>query len=544
MTDRPRTDMNGISTVVEESSGGHFRSLVHRLQPRGFRDQVPVAVRDRVISPHLDEDSPLIHDHKERDPQADAATSPEADERIDLYCTWGIEFYTPSHYEGLIESLSKLGMRSDARDPSDRARAWLSRLSRFHGQFTWMNLGHLIPEGSNLEFGRDTYFAKLPQDVKYASFGIYAISPSLTSLVVCFVFDEGMSMRFDNALRETRRRTNESLRGGNVDYDPRTAKTEAIKVIRTSIRSTIELWFSHNLPGLFSPKLIDNWFSRNLPSLFTPVIVDNWFSDNLRGLLSPEVVHSVPHIPNIPTCELITLQKAEPFPSYEEKGTRLHDYLDILGLKADYDVWQSSGMLGLKFRMPEESSTLYHSVLAVNERQHIRPDRDARIEQINKFTPHLLSLWTILAMNERYTQHLNRVRDSVRVTSNIQVLEALKSEIAYNVDISAVTSELSSYSKESRPLIPDLDQFELRDGESGKDLRKNLESIVGDQIASLQKRNKSLRNHLMRYGTLVGAVNDVRNQKRTSRLTWVSLIMAGVMLLATAHSFWSTLSTQ
>ena len=521
-----------------------MQSLVRRLRSQPRQVHLPSVVRNRFPHPRFDQDLPLIYDFKERDPQSISEISPPEDERIDMYCTWGVEFYTPTHFEPLVQAFTKLGAPSDARDPSERARVWLNGLTRNREQFSWMHIGHLVPKGSGLEFGRDTYEINLPQNTKYAIIGIYATSPSLVAVVVCFVFNDDASTRFDKALRKNSRLSEQVDRNGYEPYDPRKEKTEDIESIRTSLRRDIEQWFSHNFPGLFSPKIIDNWLSRNLPGLFSPKIIDNWFSDSLRGLMSQEVVVHSPEIPNIPTCEFITLHKAEPFPSYEERSNGHQDFLDILGLQDDYEVWQSSRIPGLKFRMPDESGMPNHSLLVIKEGQHTRPDRDSRIEHINRYVTHFLRLWALLPMIERYNQHLNKVRDSVRLTNRIEVLEALKSEIAYNVDISAVTSELSDFANQGRRLIPDIDRFDLRNGESQMDLRDGLETVVAEQVERLQKRNTSLRDHLMRYGTLVGAVHDVQNQKRTSRLTWVSLIMAGVMLLATAHSLWQAISGQ
>ena len=134
--------------------------------------------------------------------------------------------------------------------------------------------------------------APLPACASYASAGIYSISPSLVSVVVCFVFNGDTSDSFNKALRTSRQTYLSPIQGGHRLHDVHSQKTDHIRQIRTSISGQIGTWFSENLPGLFSSGILDD---------------------------------------DIPTCEFITLRKTEPFPSEMERDSDFQAYLDLLG---------------------------------------------------------------------------------------------------------------------------------------------------------------------------------------------------------------------
>ena len=471
--------------------------------------RLPVAVRNR-FRPIRDSHLAI---YQQRDPQDNADTTPPEDERIDLCCAWGIEFYTPAHIPDLIEGFRKLGWHADDRqDPSRNPESWLYGLRRFQYGGAWMNLGYLIPKDSALPLiGPDKRVTPLPTCAKYARAGIYSISPSLVSVVVCFVFDDDTSTMFDKALRRDRQTYLSPIRGGHRIYGVRTQKTDHIRQIRIDITRQIGTWFSENLPGLFSSGILDH---------------------------------------DIPTCEFITLRKAEPFPSQIEGGNNFQRYLGLLGLRPDFNVWKSSRTPGLKFRMPNyvERDPRYHSILAIKESRHIdgmpdfygSTDRYARIAHIDQVMPNLLSLWSMLPMLEGYTQHLNMVRDSATFRPKdrlapAKVLEKLGGNVAYSVDLAAVTAELAMHSEEGFPLVHDVEQFDPCDSqvyETGINLRKRLEFMVHKQATWLERTDESIRDQLTQYGTLLGATESVRLQGRIQYLTWVLVILTIVVLFA------------
>ena len=450
--------------------------------------------------------------YRERDSQENTETSPPDEEIVNLCCVWGIEFYTPAHTPDLMAGFRRLGWgANDHIDPDRDPVTWLMGLRRFQYGGSWMNLGYLVPDNTRLPFiGVEQHSTSLPTSVRYANAGMFALSPSLVSVVACFAFDEHSSKEFDEALRISRQTYTTPVKNGRQIHHPSTQKAVHIEHIRADFTQKIRNWFSEHLPGLFS-----------------------------SGILGDQ----------IPTCEFVTFRKAEPFPTLTESENGSHRYLSILGMSQDFDVWKSLSVPGLKLKVPSsvERRLPYHSILAVNEARHksALPEDfqssslETRMWHVDQFMSKLLTLWSILPMLEGYTRYLNEARDSMVKHQThhgpAKVLDRLIGNVAYGVDIAAVTSELKMYAEEGFPLMHDVERFEPCDNRfynSETDLKKQLEFIISKQVGWLQRTDASVRDHLTQYGTLLGATEDVRVQGIIKRLTWVLVGLTIVVLFA------------
>ena len=477
-----------------------------------FLRSLKEAVRRRPQQSLLQSDNDeRLKFYTERDPNKNIDTAPPEDEFIDLCCVWGVEFYTPTHIEGLVKSFRKLGWRTDDHpDPSRDPEAWLYGLRRYQHGGAWLNLGFLTLEDSNSPWGSLRHTAPLPECVDYASVSIYSISPSLIAMVVCFVFKEDSSVMLDKALRKQRRTYTTPFGSGVRIHDPRQQKRDDISEIRSTVSKLAATWFSEYFPGLFS-----------------------------SGLLGGE----------LPSCEFITLRNAEPFPSRTQADPVPQEYLRLLGLSYDYNAWRSTSIPGLKFGTSQETehNPRYHSICAMKENECIEAitslqgssDRSSRIDYVGEMMPTLISLWAILPLLEGYTQYLNKVRDpdifkpKTRLTP-VNILEKLEDYVSYSVDIAAVTSELVAHSEELFPLIHRDEVFEPCNSEfykTGYSLNKHLEYTIGKQATWLERTDKSLRDHLTQYGSLLGATENVRVQRKITCLTWALLALAGLTLI-------------
>ena len=484
----------------------------------GLLDHLPAAIRNRLRSARSNDVRETLASFYKTDPQENAETSPPEGERIDLCCAWGVEFYTPAHLADLVKGFRKLGWDGD--DPNGPSRdpvAWLNGLRRYQHGGAWMNLGYLTSENSDLPFwGVDKHEALLPACAKYAKAGIYSMSPSLVSVVVCFVFNDETSNLLDAALRTNRKTYATSSLGWHRFNTPRIQKEEHIRQIRADITNQIGNWFSENLPGIFSSGLLDH---------------------------------------EIPTCEFVTLGEAEPFPSPKDGQYDYQSYLEILGLRREFDVWESSGLPGLKLKMPNRVGLYpqYHLLLAINESQQKKgmpsyyssDSRESRIAAVDRPISNLLSFWSIRPMLEGYTQHLSEVRDLAILSpkgshSSAEILEGVRGDVAFSVDIAAVTSELAMNLEDRVPMVSEIERFEPSDSEfyePGTLLSQHLEFVVGRQATWLQRTDESLRNQLAQYGSLVGAEENVRLQGKITFLTWVLLLLAGATLVASILGF-------
>ena len=487
------------------------------------RIQAVVCKRSRPVrDPDVEE---ALASFRAKDHQNNVETSPPTDENIALRCVWGVEFYTPSHIEGLIDSFRRLNWEpGDYPDPSRNPEVWLRGLRGSQYGGAWLSLGSLVPEGSKIPFLVDKHTVPLPEGVEYALASISSVSPSLVSIVVCFVLKDDTSSLFEDALLKDRETYPTSFitpfTRGRRFHEPWSQKRDHIDRIRAEMSKKVGGWFSENLPGLFSTGLLDG---------------------------------------KMPTCEFVTLREAEPFSSLATGSARFYEYLNLLGMGRDFDVWKSIKTAELKFRMPSSSERdlLYHSMLAAGGRQskgeasdlYDKTSGEPRLASLDLAMSDLLRLWAILPLLEGYRQHLERVRKSFipsreRRRDSADVLELLGSNVAYSVDIAAVASELDMLLTKGFLLLGNVKAFEPCDTnvyQAGLSLEKHLKRNIKEQVKWLQKTDESVRGHLSQYGSLLAATESVRLQSTISRLTWALFLIGGgtlvVALVALFRSF-------
>ena len=434
------------------------------------------------------------------DPVLNERSSPPDDEFIDLCGMWAVEFYTPAHVDTLLAGLRKLDSKNKNRFYIDSSSiSWIQELRQSPDSYGYM------------EFGESSQSWALPPHVQYATGALFSLTSSLTCFVIGFVFEEDFSTQFDKALRMDRQTYPKPSGDGNTIYYPEIQKAEHICQIRAEIAELAARWFCENLPGLFSSGILEG---------------------------------------NLPTCEFVTLRKAEPFPPRSNGNAHPSEYgyLSVLAMDFSFNTWRSEDIPGLKFTIPQESGrgSPYHSILAIKKSNS---DKSVQIrENIDIQIQHLLSRWGILTLLEAYSQHLNAIRDSALFRSKsrpnpVNILEKFGHYVSYSVDIAAVTAELISFTK--HPLFSsEIESFKLCDercSESNHTLTKGLSAAIEKRASWLQKTDQSLRDHLTQYGSLLGAEENVRLQKKIQIFTGIILILTLVMLVLTLVLSWTEL---
>ena len=343
---------------------------------------------------------------RERDPDRNAESTPPETEYIDLNCLWAVELYTPDHISDLIDGFRKLGWEpGDPDDPTDRDPVnWLRGLNRYGMHGSWMNLGVLVTDTSEARFVTPTHRVHLPDGVSHATIGIHSITPSLVGVAICFVFEEEFSKVFDRLLRKQRRTFTTRTRRGQLFHPPENQKHDDVRRIRNEISKSAAAWFQDNLPGEFA-------------------------SGTLYG--------------DIPTCELITLRNAEPFPTAEERSPRKNEYLSILGLQDDFNVWRSANTpkLKVKLRLSMNRDPINHAVAAIKEEiplwsnQSQENSKSSRIAYLDLLLPYLLLALGTQDLLEGFHSRIREIRqltisqDERRGVST-KVLQALRDHLS------------------------------------------------------------------------------------------------------------------
>ncbi|MYC24710.1 MAG: hypothetical protein F4X56_02175 [Gammaproteobacteria bacterium] len=392
---------------------------------------------------------------------------------------------------------------------------------------SWSRLGRLVPPDESSFFGPDPIRTPLPEHVLYADADLYSITPSLIVLTIEFVFEEEHRSVFEESLRKYRQTyETPSERGGYYIHDPGTQKSDDIKEVRTNASRSIGDWIRKNIPGEFAAGVLQN---------------ENGF----------------------PTCEFVTLRRARPFPSQEERNDGF-GYLIPLGMHSNFLVWESADVKGLRLDVMSRSSRLdYHSVLSVNEEDFAnRYSRDGRGCDIESLIPMLhhkmsgiISVWAVVSLLEGYADHFKELRRStlfgdLKGVRTEAVLEDISSTLYYSLDISAVTFDLSSSLERGAPTGFNIETFKPCKDCLGVEPETTLWRTFLNQIADyskwLQGIDNSLLTQLTQYGGSLGVLENVRLQQRISSLTRVIVILTFVLAaLALASVFnvnWSDLT--
>ena len=451
-----------------------------------------------------------LHDVRLADREENAEHSPPKDEHIDLCSIWAVEFYTPTHMEELLRRLERLGWTGDgSRDPV----SWLKHreVSQF-GQ-AWMPLGQVLPRDDPNTYLPHPLRADLPANVSYIYGDIFCFTPSLIAIVIEFSFDEGYSRIFDDGLRKERQSYVTPIPTGFRIHEPGTQRSTYIKEARRKTTRLITDWFSKNIPGLCSEGLLEG---------------------------------------DLPTCEFVTLRKAQPFPSRKEHDGKLKWYLNHLGLSNSYGSWESKSMPALRLYPSSTNRNIakYHSILAINEGSWKEQDpeianadgKESRIRRMHQRMSGLIGIWAIDVLLQGYARHFQDLRKSDFLRSSqhkskIAALQKIAENVSYSVDIAAVTAELSTFVRTKRPLWFDVETF-IPSPDVPETWRKSsLEQLIREQIGTNAKWLRSIegavRDHLTQYGTILGMVEDIRIQKKITWLTYALLVLTVVLAFLT-----------
>ena len=458
-----------------------------------------------------DDSASMLEMYRESDLVENLETSPPEDERIDMRCLWAVEFYTPSHVDKLLDSLRKLGWDQEDIPRRDSPASWVTstRLVSQRGG-SWLNLGIIRPLNDTSPWPSRDRTAPLPMHVHYARGGLYSLTPSLTCIVMCFVFEESLQSRLEEVLRRDRQTFIKPLRRVRQIFDPETQKREEVRLVRHECVNLAADWFKEQLPGVFC-----------------------------SGLLGDQ----------LPTCELTTLQKAEPFPSLKAEPPP-PSYLRILELDFSLDAWKSTDATSLKFAFRTlRENPKYHSVFVVRttdiddgqilEAYGGLPGLGTYVDSVYQ---EMLGKMATGALLDGYNRRLNALRDTIttgiRKSSRrkpFQTLQTLVGDTAYDFDIAAITTDLISSTDESSWFRRHIPRFEpCIDWHHHRDLLADSFCFgVNRQATRLQQADQALRDHLTQYGSLLAATEDIRTQNRILLLTGCVLICTIVTVVAT-----------
>ena len=454
-----------------------------------------------------DEDVASILEYaRERDPDENLETVPAEDERIDLHCLWAVELYTPSFADRLLENLERLGWDQEGFPSRESPASWVRMSRQLPEGGSWINLGIIRSRSDERAWPPRDRTAELPENVRYAAGGLYSITSSLTCIVMKFVFENGCERELEAALRENKITFARRVARGHQICGPRTQKAEEVRSIRYERMVLAMGWFRENLPGIFSAGLLEG---------------------------------------KMPTCELVTLREQEPFPNLEDEK-RPPQHLGILELYFALSGWVSTNVEEFKLALGLRGKDLeYHSVFALRMSDSSNGELFKPYSSVSSFVDstyqQMIGILAIRALLEGYSRRLNRLRD--RVTNGIrrpscrrpyQTLESLLADVAYDVDIAAITSELSSSTSAPLRFSWEIGEFKPLHGRMpGESLAGSFCRSVNELASRLQRTDSSLRDHLTQFGALLASTENIRTQRRIFLLSIFVAAVAVASFLAT-----------
>lgn len=459
----------------------------------------------------------MLTQMRTRDHEENIVTAPPEDEYVDLCCMWAVEFYTPAQMDSLVKYAVKLDKA--ARFSPSHARtvtSWLDNTMGHPFSSSWMNLGTWQPKGSVQRVFPLDRELELPEAVDYATGRILSISPSIVGVVVCFVFNRRFATSFDQALRSDKTAYAVPNRGGASFFEPETQKQLDIDLIRNQMSERAASWFQETIPGVFS-----------------------------GGLLGGR----------LPTCEFLTLRKAEPFAASEQLAYPNGRYMGILAVDRDRGTWENTRIPGLKFAVDcrSRNGPRFHSIVAMKEQSWLNAGagmemyghepRWARVNYVSQMMPDTLSYWGLWPLLVGYTEEITKIRNSGAIgigkTTNVaKTLERAGVHMGNLSDIAAVASDLAEVSLSRRMSLDNGGLFKPCRPQSypgSDDLLAMFIKTTTERAKWLHITNQSVMDQLAQLGTMIAASENVRLQKAITWLTVVILLLTGISaaLLAT-----------
>lgn len=455
----------------------------------------------------------VLRAHRQTDFDENRETAPPPDEAIGLHAIWALEYYAPSHVEGLIEGLTKLGWnKPDLFAPGGNVADWARRFRDTERGGAWLELGFIERPG-NKRFLGNTRNAPIPSSFDHAFGSITSLTSSITCVMIAFITKPGVSTSLEQALRKDRSTACRRTGTAYSILSPRSLKRDDIAAIRRSLRTEAANWFKQNLPGLFS-----------------------------YGHIGDE----------LPTCELLTLKTGSPFAPREDDAPKPDPYLDLLGVARNVYAWESQDLPGLYWSWPTGNDELnkFHAIITARAMTLSKPSLYGDNETSENSFPHLvddrvhhmLQAWGLLALLSGYQTRLNRMRDSNilgsrKKRSSKRSLSLLASLASSTRDIVPIAAELSD-APENADWIKQAEDFEPLNkrlyGDGG--LASVVAKRIRDKARLIRTTEQAVRELVSQNSAILSAYENVRIQAHIRWVTIFTFLVAVAAVLFAAEN--------
>jgi len=295
-------------------------------------------------------------------------------------------------------------------------------------------------------------------------------------------------------------------------HRPRHQKAASIRAIRAELRKSVADWFRANLPGLFSGGILAGQF---------------------------------------PTCELLTLRDARPFPLASDHEADPGEWLRLFDLRDSIDVWVAGELPGVRFAWPlwRGEETQLHATLAAKEDDFSSgmlngygEGRHARFLYTDSHMNTLLSRWALLGVVEGFEHMLTRTRDLAALRSSgsepLKLLENIEALLSESIDVSAVSIELRAFASRASSFGHEVESFAPANPPvfygSGVTLSEWLSEQTSHRAQWLENTNRAVRDLLCQHSAVLGTRENVRLQRKIDRMSSILILLAAATVALTA----------
>ena len=326
------------------------------------------------------------------DAEENEASEPPKDETVELHCVWLAECYGPSQMGNLLSGIDRLRWDEQGHNSlrPGRLKRWIESARSENAGMA--ELGHVVRPGDG-RWIMSRSESDLPSEVDYARGRLECLFPGLVVFSMMFVLKDEAALSLDRALREEYETVLVPKLRATEHVTPAHRKQEAVGEKRAELRSRCASWFSANVPGVF------------------------------HGPGSPDG--------GFPSCELLTVTKAQPFVRLWEEGQsdyqvlyNLYNYMTLLRLDSLWDSFEIPRRPGLLLRGPvteEEGLALLiagrkgvvHEHPDYHRYRELAPEPMKMAESLYRSVCGALVPWAVQALLGRYERALAAIQDRV-----------------------------------------------------------------------------------------------------------------------------------
>jgi len=356
-------------------------------------------------------------------------------------------------------------------------------------------------------------YAPMPDVVEHLLVRIFQLTPSLTSVLVGFVFKERFERSYEVQLNRDRKTAREcSLRRSSISIlDPGHLKRRSLEQARARTRDVARRWFDANMPGFFC------------------------------GLRDDRM----------PTAELITTQAQNLLSEEADGPTSIHfGWRRLLSNSSHFDVWTYADCSGLRFVTDDrgwtkETPHLVVALCASDVPEDVLKhwgghERHAYIAYCHERMDGILSNYAGLAFLRETSKDLKISRAALNIGNvsrrrSVRTLEQIQSFFDRSLGTPAVATELLDRSKHVIYYKHECARF-LSPGWAKDDVPREFGTVLCEQTQFLASKviseEHSMREHFEQLSTILSVRESVRAQRRMEWLTVVAVVVAAASLYA------------